>query len=784
MISILKKEINSFFASPIGYLVIGFFLLINGLFLWIFDDDFNILNAGFADLNSFFYLAPWVLLFLIPVLTMKMFADEFQTGTIEILKTTPLSNWEIVLGKFWASLLLILIAIAPTFIYVYTAFQLGSPSGNIDLGSTIGSYLGLFLLAGSYAAIGLFASTFSKNQIVSFLVGVFITFLLFYGFDASASIFKGSEYTVKLFGINEHFKSISRGVIDTRDVTYFLSLIFFFLFITQQKISINKKIKHIVLLIAGLLLINFLNQGFYQRYDITKDGRYTLSSVTTDILENTTDRLNIRVYLEGDFPAEFQRLQVETRQFLEELRAENPNIRIQFVNPDEQQERLVKSGMYPSQLTVEENGKQSNLVIFPWAEIDYKNRKAIVSLLPDGIVQSQEEQFEAAIESLEYSFSSAIQKLVVRSIKKIAILKGNGELEDIRLYSFLSKVREKYPLVAFTLDSVSNNPERASKDIQNFDLAVIAKPSEAFSEKEKMVLDQFIMNGGKTLWMLENVQADTDSLYNSGSMLAYPRDLNLTDLFFSYGIRINNQLVQDLYASKITLVSGNVGNQPQYEQFTWFYDPLVNGNPNHPITKNVAPVRLQFANQIDTLQNDIQKTPLLVSSLLTKKVGTPSLIDLQSISEEPKQEDYQSGYQLLGVLLEGQFTSMYANRIKPFDLPSYQSKSTKNKMIVIADGDVGKNQILKGQPYDLSIDKWTGEQFGNKDFLLNAVDYLLDDTGLIDLRNKSLQINTLDKQKAYQERGFWQFLNVVLPIVLLIAFGFGFNYLRKRRYSS
>lgn len=237
MIPILKKEFNSFFASPIAYLVIGVFLVVNGLFLWVFDDDFNILNAGFADLNSFFYLAPWVLLFLIPAITMKMFADEFQTGTIELLKTKPITNWQIVFGKFWAALLLISIAIIPTFIYIYSVSELGNPTGNIDMGSTIGSYVGLFLLAGSYAAIGLFTSTLSKNQIVAFLLGVFIVFFLYYGFDAIANLFGNSGYSIQLLGMNEHFKSMSRGVIDTRDILYFASIIAFFLFMTKQRLS-------------------------------------------------------------------------------------------------------------------------------------------------------------------------------------------------------------------------------------------------------------------------------------------------------------------------------------------------------------------------------------------------------------------------------------------------------------------------------------------------------------------------------------------------------------------
>jgi len=237
LIAILKKEFNSFFASPIAYLVIGVFLLINSLFLWVFKDDFNLLNAGFADINPFFYLTPWVFLFLIPAITMKSFADEFNSGTIEILKTRPISNWQIVLGKFWASLLLVVVALLPTLIYVYTIYQLGNPVGNLDFGSTIGSYIGLLFLAATYTSIGLFTSTLSKNQIVAFILGVFITFLFFYGFDAISNSFPTQSISIKKLGINEHFKSISRGVIDTRDLLYFASVTFFFLFITKNRLE-------------------------------------------------------------------------------------------------------------------------------------------------------------------------------------------------------------------------------------------------------------------------------------------------------------------------------------------------------------------------------------------------------------------------------------------------------------------------------------------------------------------------------------------------------------------
>ncbi|WP_442266884.1 gliding motility-associated ABC transporter substrate-binding protein GldG [Tenacibaculum sp. ZS6-P6] len=545
----------------------------------------------------------------------------------------------------------------------------------------------------------------------------------------------------------------------------------------------NKKIKKTAIVIVGILVLNFLSNSFFKRFDLTKDKRYTLSEVTIDLLNELDTDLIINVYLEGDFPSEFQRLQIETRQFLEELEAKNRNVRFRFIDPYDIRKELIKNGMMPSQLSVEEDGKLSEAFIFPWAEIFYKNRSQKVSLLSNSLFKTQEEQLENAIAALEHSFASGIEIITQKQPKTVAVISGIGELEDIKLYSFLSELGKKYRLAKFTLDSVNKTPEKTLEQLKKFDLSIIAKPTEKFSPEEKLTLDQYIMNGGKTLWMIDNLSADTDSLYNQGKMLAFPRDLNLTDLLFSYGVRVNNKLVQDLYASKLTLAAGNTGNQTQFENFNWFYHPLVTGNPSHPITKNVLPVRFRFTTQLDTLQKNVKKTPLLVSSVLTKLSGTPKIIELESITQEPKQQEYAAGSQLLAVLLEGEFESAYRSRTKPFNSKDYTEKSKLNKMVVIADGDIGKNQLLKGKPYDLGVDKWTQERFGNKDFLVNTVDYLLDDNGLIDLKNKSIQLRVLDKKKAYTEKRSWQLFNIALPISLLLTFGFVFNYIRKRKYS-
>lgn len=353
----------------------------------------------------------------------------------------------------------------------------------------------------------------------------------------------------------------------------------------------SKKLQFIAKLLIGLLLINFLGNQFYKRFDLTQDQRYTLTNTTKSIVNSVDKVLSIKVYLEGEFPAEFKRLQIETKQFLEELRAINSNVRIQFVNPDSFREDLIKKGFTPSRLTVEEDGKLSEAIIFPWAEISYQKKGYLVNLLPSSNANSQDEQLQNAIEGLEFSFASAIKNISRKNRQKIAVLAGNGELEDQYLYSFLKEVSSKYSLAKFTLDSVLTNPQKTLQDLTSFDLAIIAKPTIKFSDNEKLTLDQFITNGGKTLWMIDNVQADQDSLLQTGKMLAYPRDLNLTDLLFAYGVRINTNLIKDAYAAKIPLATGNVGNQTQFQYLPWNFHPLVNGNANHPITKNIRPVR-------------------------------------------------------------------------------------------------------------------------------------------------------------------------------------------------
>lgn len=545
----------------------------------------------------------------------------------------------------------------------------------------------------------------------------------------------------------------------------------------------QSNISKITLLFFGLVALNFISSKVYQRFDLTEDKRYTLSQPAINILDNIDEPIVIKVYLEGDFPTEFKRLQIETRQLLEELKSENSNIKFRFIDPLNNAQELIAKGLQPSQLSVQENGKVSEIVIFPWATVQTGNKIENVSLLKDTNAQSQDEQLQNAIQNLEYAFTSAIHKITAKKTKKIAIIKGNGELDDIYIADFLRKLKEYYRLAPFTLDSVAKNPQKTLEYLKKYDAIIIAKPTEKFSEEEKYTLDQFIINGGKTLWMIDNVHAELDSLMKTGESLVFPRDLGLTDLLFHYGVRINSNLIEDLYSSKIPLATGKIGNQTQFNQFLWQYHPVIQSSNNHPINKHTEPVNLKFANSLDLLKNDITKTVLLQSSALSKIKGTPSIINLNAIKEQVNKERYNQKNIPLGVLLEGEFESAYVNRIQPFKITSEKKKSTPNKMIVIADGDIIANQVTRGIPDKLGVDKWTGQQFGNKEFLLNAINYLLDDDGLLDIRSKTISLKTLDREKAYTERTFYQVLNVGLPLILLTLFGLIFNYIRQRKYQ-
>ena len=664
MLSILKKEINVFFGSPIGYLVIAIFLLLNGLFLWVFKGEFNIPDNGFADLSSFFLLAPWILIFLIPAVTMRSFSDEKKQGTLELLLTRPVTRLQIVIGKYFGAFLLIILALLPTLLYIYAVNQLGNPPGNLDMGSTLGSYFGLLFLVAAYTAIGLFASTLSENQIVAFIIAVFLCFVFYIGFDGIADFV--SSTIIEQLGMSAHFKSMGRGVLDTRDIIYFLSITVLFILLTVRRISTNTNkrsaLGRFLLWPVGLIILNVLSYQLYQRFDMTADKRYTLSDATIDMLGDVEEPIIIDVFLDGEeFPSEFRRLRSETKQILEEFASLNKQIKFAFINPledDDTRQRniefLAGRGMTPMQLSIQESGKTSQEVVFPWALASYGDVTTVIPLIKNKIGVSQQELVNNSVQHLEYAFADGFSKLINPKRRKVAVLKGNSQLANRYIADFVTTLRDYYFIAPFTLDSTAVNPQRTLKQLNEFDLIISAKPTEAFTEQEKLVLDQYTMQGGKSLWLVDKVNMEQDSLYTSGRGYAVPRELNLTDFFFKYGVRINPVLVNDLYSAPITLATGE-GSQSQFSQLPWFYAPLVNTTNNHPITNNINLIKLDFANQIDTLKNGVSKTILMESSVLSRIDGTPREINLEMAGKEPDPKQYTNGNQAIAVLLEGQF---------------------------------------------------------------------------------------------------------------------------------
>ncbi|OIQ16622.1 MAG: gliding motility-associated ABC transporter substrate-binding protein GldG [Flavobacterium sp. MedPE-SWcel] len=562
----------------------------------------------------------------------------------------------------------------------------------------------------------------------------------------------------------------------------------------------QQNIKQLVITVIVLLALNFAGNFYFKRFDLTHDKRYTLSDTTLSLVESVEEPLYIDVFLEGDFPGEFKRLQDETKQLLEEFHAYNPNIIFQFVNPlEDESERdqviqeFYNNGLTPISVTVDDKGKQTQEMVFPWAVASYGDKGAKIQLLKNQMGASTAEKVISSVQHLEYALADALNKVTKDKEKKIAILKGNGEMHDLLMADFLKQVRENYFIGAFTLDSVASNPNKTLAELKKYDLAVIAKPTERFSEEEKEVLDQYIVNGGKTLWMVDAVQIDMDSLYNeTGSTLAFPRDLNLNDMFFKYGFRLNPDMIKDELATPIKLATGAEGSGTQYQQYIWRYSPFAYPDPtvyegaNHPVVKNLGGIKLEFANPIDTLENGIDKTILLTSSQYSKPIGTPIEVKLDMVTEQTSPKDYQGfGFIPTSVLLEGQFHSMYENRILPFKDPSYKVTGEEGKMIIISDGDIVKNQLDKNyQPLELGYDKWTKNRYDNKEFLINCVNYLLDDNGLINIRSKDVDLPLLDKERVHQNYTQSQFITVGLPILILLLFGLLFTFLRKRKYSK
>ncbi len=551
----------------------------------------------------------------------------------------------------------------------------------------------------------------------------------------------------------------------------------------------------LLIALAILILINVLGSFVFYRFDLTSEKRYSLSPATKDLLKQLDDVVLVKVYLEGEFPAGFKRLRNETKEMLDEFRAyAGDNVQYEFINPSESSDEkkrnevykhLFNQGLQPTNLTVKEESGKKEQVIFPGAIFTYKGKDIPVQLLKSRLGVSSEEVLNSSIQQLEYEFSNCIRKLSNPIKLNVAFIKGHGELDQKHTSDIAHSLDEYYSLREINL---SENIHALDK----FEAVVIAKPDSAFSEKDKFILDQFVMRGGKIMWFLDPVYAEMDSLQNKlGMTFGISNPINLDDMLFKYGVRLNDNLVQDLQAAPIPIVTGYSGTMPQQSLFPWYYMPLVVPENVHPIVTNLNAIKFEFASTLDTIGNaGVKKTILLRTSKYTKVLNAPVRISIGIVQQEPKQEQYNKGYQPVAVLLEGKFESVFKNRLPPSIAGSqeikYKDLSVANKMIVVSDGDVIKNGVSKtnGKPYPLGFDRYTNQTYGNTNFILNAMNYLTDNSGLISIRSRELSLRLMDKEVLKSQKTFWQLLNTLLPIVLLLIFALIQFWLRKKKYGG
>ena len=547
------------------------------------------------------------------------------------------------------------------------------------------------------------------------------------------------------------------------------------------------------LLISILILLALIDEKLNLNFDLTSDKKHTISDESIKIIKNIDDKVFIKVYLEGQFPSEFKKLSNSALNFLKLIRNYSPNlIDFEFINPNESNDnlelikQLVKKGLLPTDLEIINDNSKVNQIIFPGAIMYYKDKHIAINFLENNVNKRPAENINSSIEEIEYKFITSILSLTNNKKKKIAFLEGNGELDNNRILDVTKSILkdnynlnyyynvEKFDIKKYSLDSISKEPsiEKQLDKIMQYTTIVIAKPSIPFNNLEKFLLDQYIMNGGKILWLIDGVKANMDSLqFNNGSFIATQNNLNLNDQLFKYGARINYNIIEDLRATKIPIITGYSNNLPQQEFFTWPYFPLLNSNSKHPISRNLDAIKCNFASSIDTIQNNIKKTILLKSSKKTRTISAPVKISLNMLKNPPKLETYNKENQIIAVLLEGEFESVFKNRMLPKNQKiSFIEKSKPTSMIIVSDADIIANDVSSnGNIYPLGYDKFIEYIYkGNKTFIINAVQHLCNSPNVNQLKSKKIKLRLLDKSITKSYRNLIQLLNIFVPLLFLL----------------
>ena len=577
-----------------------------------------------------------------------------------------------------------------------------------------------------------------------------------------------------------------------------------------SSVKADVKKSHILQLVLGLVIIIFLNvigYFFFARIDLTQEKRYTLSESSKKLMSNLEDIVFIRCYLEGDIPSEYKKLRNETKEMLDQFRAYNNDIEYEFVDPNnfenakdknEFYQRLFEKGFSPLLTTSTNNNSQVQQYIFPYLEITYKGRTTIVPLISSKNGFSSDGIVNASIENLEYNLYTAIRSVATQQRGKVAFLYGHGEWQVENIWDFISSLNEYY-----TVDSISINEklnaltERVYDSVNpnlvkiknKFDCLVIAKPTSIFSYKDLYLIDQYIMHGGKVLWLVDPLLVSMDSLQTQANTFAISNFTGVDDILFRYGVKLNTNLVTDMQCAKIPIVTGQYqNNTPQMTYYPWNFFPEISPNSNHIISDKISPVKMEFASSIDTTNSPAKKTVLLSSSNRTRVLNSPVNVSLQMLKQKQDASLFNSGAKDVAILLEGEFSSAFKNRLTPeMELNSqmaYKDFSDTTAMIVIADGDVIRNDFMNGQLLPLGYDKYTRQMYGNKEFLINCVNYLCGDEDLIPLRSREVIMRRLDVAKIEREKTAWQIVNVALPIVVIVLFGILLAVLRKKTFTK
>jgi ABC-2 type transport system permease protein len=577
----------------------------------------------------------------------------------------------------------------------------------------------------------------------------------------------------------------------------------------QAPVNKKKRIRRNNLMQLGLgllviILLNIIGSYIFTRFDLTAEKRYTLSDATKKFLTNLDDVVYFQVYLEGDFPAGFKRLRNSTREMLDEFRAYSDNIQYKFINPSESKDKkhtqdlykqLVSKGLEPTELNVNSTEGVSQQIIFPGAIVSYKGREMPLQLLMSQRGVDPENVLNNSIVGLEYNLANVIRKLSVVTKQKIAFIEGHGELDRQRIADIYYSLGEYYTVEFVTingkLNSLSIRDTIRKKLINKYDAIIIAKPDSAFPEKDKFMIDQYVMRGGKILWFLDPVFASMDSLQAHSETVGFGRSLNLDDMLFQYGTRLNPNLVLDMSCMKIPIVTGEYGGQAQQSFFPWYYFPVIMPTIKHPIVSNLNSISTEFISSIDTVGSpDIHKTVLLTTSKYSRLMNTPCRISLDIMGQKLDEQYFNRSYVPVAVLLEGRFRSLFLNRVpqeimEDKEKYDFRPEIAKNQMLVVSDGDMIKNQLhySKGYPLPLGYDQYTNQMFGNKDFILNAVDYLCDSSGLITVRSREQRIRLLDKTYVDKNKTGIQFFNIALPVLLVLVFGAIWIFIRHKKFT-